>query len=314
MDTYPSYARYDEKKNTPSVLDNDFPVLDASFEAGDKVFYPRNPLLEHCFPSALHSLRFSAACFCGFLHDTIAVEHNLVIPAISSAGYLPFTIPPQVLEDLYQLVTDEGHHAAQAEVFLNSIASRYDIEIHETENTMPRFLRRLNEIKTQLDEDVDMLLCDVVAGVVTETRISIELSQFSRNDDLVDPVRDTCRSHQDDEAIHASQFRALGRWMWDNISIEKRSLVAELFAKIIIIRSIPDVDRLAFYLYQTTNLTRQRCKAVIGEIYTQDLLKEEMLIAAKPTIRFLEAVGIADLDGFRHTYENYDYAIDLASR
>lgn len=44
----------------------------------------------------------------------------------------------------------------------------------------------------------------VIAGVVTETRVSIELGEFSRNAELVDEVRDTCRSHQEDEIVRSS--------------------------------------------------------------------------------------------------------------
>jgi hypothetical protein len=81
-------------------------------------------------------------------------------------------------------------------------------------------------------------MSNVIAGVVTETRVSIELGEFSRNAELVDEVRDTCRSHQEDEIVRSSQFRALGAWMWAALPDDDRDLACELFAKILISRSL----------------------------------------------------------------------------
>lgn len=59
-----------------------------------------------------------------------------------------------------------------------------------------------------------------------------------RNAELVDEVRDTCRSHQEDEIVRSSQFRALGAWMWAALPDDDRDLACELFAKILISRSL----------------------------------------------------------------------------
>ncbi len=306
MDRYPKYLRYGNAEKHPSVLDQNFPVIGDEPLAG-KRFYPRIRALERYFENEEQSVRFGAAAFCGFLHDTIAVEHNLVIPAIASLQYLPFRIPERPMEDLFLLVADEGHHAAQAVTFLNSIAERFSFEYQETRGALPLFLSRLNDINSKLDSPSHVNVSNVVAGVVTETRVSVELGEFSRNCDLVDQVRDTCRSHQDDEVVHASQFRALGAWMWAAIPDETRDLVCQLFAKVLIARSLPDVGRMAFFLEQVTSIAKERCREIVRDIYTPELLEAEVLQAAKPTLRYLDAVGIANTPNFQKAYRGFDY-------
>jgi Rad3-related DNA helicase len=304
--TYPKYIRYSVANRHPSVLDQVFPVLGDIPE--NKRFYPRNLFFERFFSESADSQRFGACCFSGFLHDTIAVEHDLVIPAIAALRYLPLHVPDGPMEDLFLLVADEGHHAAQAAIFLNSIADRFRIRYRETDEALPAFLQRLNDIKGGLSNDNQRRLADVIAGVVTETRVSIELGQFSRDEQLLDEVREVCRSHQEDEAIHSSQFRALGAWMWRNLGEADRDLVAELFAKILVLRSLPDVQRLAFYLAQVTGMASERCRQLVTSAYSPEALQAEMLIAARPTLRYLRTLGVTELHRFRMAYENFDYA------
>jgi len=306
MDRYPKYLRYGIAEKKPSVLDQHFPVI-GDGPLNGKRFYPRIEALERYIESEEQSVRFGAAAFCRFLHDTIAVEHNLVIPAIASLQYLPFRIPERPMEDLFLLVADEGHHAAQAVTFLNSIAERFSFEYQERRGALPLFLSRLNEINAALHGASQVNVSNVVAGVVTETRVSIELGEFSRNNDLVDEVRGTCRSHQEDEVVHASQFRALGAWMWAAIPDESRDLVCELFARILIARSLPDAGRIGFFLQQVTSIPKERCREIVKEIYTPEVLEAEVLKAAKPTLRYLDAIGIANTPSFRKTYRGFDY-------
>jgi hypothetical protein len=307
---YPKYLRYAMARRHPSVVDQEFPILGDVPE--NKRFYPKNGALEKHLLSDDQSFRFGACCFCGFLNDTIAVEHDLVIPAIAASRYLPLAIPEEPLEDLFRLVADEGHHAAQAAIFLNSIADRYGLRYRETNDALPLFLQRLNGMKAALRDPVQHRLSDVIAGVVTETRVSIELGQFSRNNELLESVREVCRSHQEDEAIHSSQFRALGAWMWWNLKQEEdRELVAELYAKILILRSLPDIRRLAFYLAQITGIESQESWSLVASAYSPDLLKAEMLTAARPTMRYLRTIGVTETQRFRSAYETFDYAAYL---
>src|SRR5262245_4473097 len=109
---YPRYATYQSLKRNPSVVTQEF---ESFFEVQPgKLLYPRNERLEKHFGSDEASLRFGAAQFCGFLHDTIAVEHQIVIPAVLALGQAQFRIPMDAVQELYKIVTDEGHHAAQA--------------------------------------------------------------------------------------------------------------------------------------------------------------------------------------------------------
>ncbi len=73
---------------------------------------------------------------------------------------------------------------------------------------------------------------------------------------------------------------------------EQRELAAEIYAKTTIVRSMPDVSRISFYLSQTTDITREKCNNIINSIYTKDFLVEEMLIAVRSTINFLDKLGV----------------------
>jgi hypothetical protein len=305
MDTYPRYVDYNNTPQNPSVLAQHFPILDGCTDE-QGLFYPKTDGLEENFLTNDQTLKFGAARFCGFLHDTIGVEHNLVIPAISSASLLQCDLPAHALEDLYKLVTDEGHHAAQALVYMNSVAKKYDINVCGS-SRVPKFLQRLGRMRSELSDPNDRLLFDVLSGVVTETRISVELSEFAINTELVNSVRQICQSHQEDEAIHSSQFRSLGRWIWSQLDGEKRSLAASLFAQIMIARSLPDIDRLAFYLSESTEIIKQDAQAIVKDIYTPDRLMRETLFAAKPTLRFFTSLGVTEFDSFKDSYSGYDW-------
>src|SRR5690242_7433453 len=122
---YPNYITFKKIGKQPTFVDQNF-ITNVTLEAG-KYFYPKNKKLDKYFLSAEESLRFSALQFCGFLHDTITVEHHIVIPAIRDLYKLPFQIPPGPTQDLFTLITDEGHHAAQALYFINAIKNYFKL-------------------------------------------------------------------------------------------------------------------------------------------------------------------------------------------
>lgn len=309
--SYPKYIDYGRAKKAPSVLAQRFPVVEAGAEPADKLFYPKTEGVEDFFSTKEQSLRFGASRFCGFLHDTIGVEHNLVIPAVASAGLLRCPLPQRALEDLYKLVTDEGHHAAQAAIYMHSVANKFDVKVARERGNLPKFLRRLNAIKFGMSEAADRVLCDVLAGIVTETRISLELSVFATDPQLKDSVRDICASHQEDEAIHASQFRSLGRWLWEHLDEEKRSLAASLYAKITLARSLPDIDRLAFYLSETAAMSPQDARKIVEDTYTPEKMMSETLLAGKPTLNFLSSLGVTEMGSFKEAYAAYDWEVEM---
>jgi hypothetical protein len=309
MNSYPRYATYDKKN--PTVLDQEFPTISPNFDYGDKLLYPKTDGVEKYFNDDAQSIRFGAARFCGFLYDTIAVEHSLVIPAVSSASYLPLRIPSSAIEDLFKVVTDEGHHATQSVIFLHSLATEFGVKSSVDTLLPPKFIRRVEAIKAELDDPADRRLCDVIAGIVTETRISVELGEFARDARLIEPVRSVCGSHQADERIHSSQFRALGTWIWNNVDERKQELVAALYAKIIIARSLPDVARFASYLSEVTDMAIGDTVSIVKDVYTPERLKQETLTAANPTLTFLEAIGVLKTNAFQRTHADYDWNSEL---
>lgn len=301
--TYPDFLTFDVLNKSPTAVEPFF-VNDIHFEEG-KIFHPKLDKIEHYFKDEYQSLKFGACQFIGFLHDTIHVEHSIVIPSIRSLYLLPFEIPDKPKEELFKIVTDEGHHAAQALSFIHAIRDRFEAEICEPGKETPLFIQRLNKSKKKLSSESDKALFTMIIGVVTETRISKELGQFTQDNNIVSSVVNNCRSHQEDETIHASQFRALGIWSWAQLNEHQRGLAAGLFAETTIMRSLPDIDRLAFYFSISTGCSRQNADKVIKKIFTEDIIREEMLIAARPTIAFLKKMGVTEYSSAKNFFLKY---------
>ncbi len=116
--------------------------------------------------------------------------------------------------DLSKIVTDEGHHAAQALIFVNTIQDEFNIVSYERGNETPMFVKELEKQKACYNDLTKKVLFNMLIGVVTETRISKELGSFINNESIVKSVRENCKSHQDDETVHCSQFMALGKYTW----------------------------------------------------------------------------------------------------
>lgn len=285
---YPRYIGYKDIKKLPSQLSQEFPR--PTFHLGEK-YYPPNRWLEPYFSSEEESRKFGAACFSGFLEDTVEVEQWIVIPAVASLRRLPYQVPAQVEQDLFKTVTDEGFHAEQALHFASDLREHFRL-VHAEQFRTPLFIRRLERQRSVEPNIVYQHLITVLNGVVTETRISVELSKFAANKFLAQPVRDVCRTHANDEAVHASQFKALGEWLWEVFDEETRYAAAGFYNASTIARSLPDVERLAFFLHQATGRRRGECREHVYEHYTEDIVLEEMLFAARPTVAFLRKLGV----------------------
>ena len=285
---YPQYLTYEKASRHPSLLSQEYPR--PMFQPSEN-YYPVNSLLEPYFSSKDESRKFGAANFCGFLEDTIEVEHCIVIPAISSLRRLPYNLPLHAVQDLNKTVTDEGFHAEQASQFAADLRSHFGL-IRAEEFRTPLFIRRLEHQRSLEPDPVYRDLITVLNGVVTETRISIELSKFARDEFLAKPVRDVCHTHSEDETIHGSQFRALGEWLWGEFDETTRYAAAGFLNASTIARSMPDVERLAYFLHQATGRPHLECKRHVFEVYNEDVLIDQMYFAARPTELFLRRLGV----------------------
>ena len=296
---YPEYRTYEQLKISPSLLSQNFPR--PTFR-NDEHYYPLNELLQRHFASEDESRKFGAATFCGFLEDTIEVEHNLVIPAVACLSHLPYDIPLKAEQDLYQTATDEGFHAEQALQFVGDLRSHFALTRAE-EYRIPLFLRRLEDQRSAEGKPFYRDLITVLNGVVTETRISVELSRFAANAFLCESVREVCRTHADDEKIHASQFRALGEWLWSEFDEPTRAAAAGFISASTVARSLPDVERMAYFFHQATGRSHVDSKKLVYSVYTADVLIEELLLAARPTILFIGTLGVDEYLPFSSAIE-----------
>jgi hypothetical protein len=299
---YPKYSTYDEGEagRHPSLLSQEYPR--PTF-GPDENYYPVDPLLEPYFSSRDESRKFSAASFCGFLEDTVEVEHCLVIPAIASIRRLPYNIPPTAEQDLYKLATDEGFHAEQSQQFLTDLRSHFGLARAEEYRT-PLFLRRLEHQRSVEASAFYRDLITVLNGVVTETRISIELSKFAADKSLGEPVRTVCRTHAEDESIHASQFKALGEWLWEQFDEPTKTAAAGFYGASTIARSLPDVERISYFFQQATDRPYVECGELVYSVYTADVLIERLLIETRPTVSFLNHLGVDQYMPFSLALDN----------
>lgn len=310
--TYPGYATYERMGTRPSVLSQEFPR--PAFQETDNYYQVNKPLSPH-FSSNDEARRFGAAGFCAFLDDTIDVEHCLVVPAIVSLRRLPYDIPPQPKQDLYKTATDEGYHAEQALQFATDLRSHFGFRSYE-QCRAPLFLRRLDQLRSLESEQSNKDLITVLSGIVTETRIAVELGKFADDTFLAESVREVCRTHAEDEVIHSSQFRALGRWLWDAFNEDMKVAAAEFFIASTIARSLPDVDRIADMLHQSTARSLGDSRRLVYSVYTEDVLIDEMTAAAQSTLTFLRRLGVEEYMPFSLAVERerQNLAVKLAER
>lgn len=287
MDSYPEYRSYENIGKQPSVLAQEFP---SPTFAPDERYYPINRLIEARFASTQESRKFGAANFCGFLGDTIEVEHCLVIPAVATLRRLPYHVPTQPEQDLFKIATDEGYHAEQSLKFLTALREHFGLQ-PAGEYCAPLFLRRLESQRAREHNPIHRDLITVLNGVVSETRISIELGRFATDPFLAKAIREVCKSHADDEVIHASQFKALVTWLWAGFDETTRTAAASFLTASTIARNLPDVERIAVFLHQATGRSMSESMHIVLSVYSSDTLMDELKLTAKPTENFLRQLG-----------------------
>jgi hypothetical protein len=283
MKNYPKYLTFDNRHKTPSVLKQTFPL---PVPNSDKRYFPKKNLIYANLNSNEAERKFEIAQFYIFLKDTIEVEHFLVIPAIANLKRINFYIPNKAKEDLYKIATDEGFHAEQSLAYLNSLKELFHIKL-EGDKLPPKFIQKLELLKYNPSYEPIKELLPIIFGIVTETRISIELGQFAKNTELENSVREICLSHSIDEVIHSSQFQALGQWLWEQIDNELKPIVSASFLDAIIFRNMPDLDILIECFSFATNLSIEEARKFVLQSYNEDLVIAEMLDVCNPTLKYL---------------------------
>jgi len=283
MKNYPKYLTFKNRNSSPSVLHQNFPL---PVQNSDKRYFPKNKLIYPILNSTEEEQKFEIAQFYIFLKDTIEVEHFLVIPAIANINRINFNIPNQAKEDLFRIATDEGFHAEQSLAYLNSLEEQFQIYL-ETDTLPPKFIQKLELQKhNQIYEPIKELL-PIIFGIVTETRISIELGQFAKNNELDNSVREICLSHSIDEVVHSSQFQALGEWLWRQMDDEIKKIVSASFMDAIIYRNMPDLDSVIQCLSFATSISKNEAQKFVLQCYDEEIVIAEMMEICNPTLKYL---------------------------
>jgi hypothetical protein len=255
------------------------------------LYYPINRNLARHFSTEEEARRFGAEMFCEFLADTIEVELSVVIPSVVCLRRIPYQVPDKPKQDLFKTATDEGFHAEQSLQFLSELRGQLSLP-PDSAAEGPLFLRRLELQRAAEPNPVYRQLITVLNGVVTETRISVELSKFAGDESLADPVRRVCHSHAQDEAVHSSQFRALGKWLWSEFDTDTRFDVSRFLVASTIARSMPDIERFILLFHRATGRGIRDCERLVCSSCTSELLLGEMLRDGAPTLTFLRALGV----------------------
>jgi hypothetical protein len=297
MSAYPKYLVFSDFNRQPSCTAMFFQA-EVEIESG-KNFYPVSDVFKPYFSTERDIQRFGAALYLGFLHDVISVEHSIVIPAIRDLHFLQIKIPPKPLEELYKLVTDEGHHAAQAMALLNAMQDKFDLAAYEKGCEVPLFLRKLYAHMQELSTDMDRAIFNLCVGVESEARMPKELGPFTNADTINSAVVEFSRTHQDDESIHASQFRALAKWSWSQFNDAQRETAARVYAEATVAKRYPDIEKLGFHFSQASGIGREESRKILSDIYPEDALVEQMKVAAKPSIVLLRNIGVLEYPSAR---------------
>lgn len=294
MAAYPSYKSYSASA-PPSVLFQRY--LSPSF-GEDEFYYPTNKLIEPFLTSKDEARKFGAVQFCGFLRDTVEIEHRIVIPSITALRDLPYALPSEPRQDLFKVVTDEGFHAEQALKFLNDLELHFNFELH-TGVYSPKFLGRIYLQSAECRSSLFRNLISILNAIVTETKISAELGRFSVNEFLGKSVRDLCRSHADDESIHSSQFRALCLWLWKQFDAETRENAAAFIATSVITMNCMDVERLALFFKIATGRSMSEARKMIIPLFNSDMIIDQLISTARPTINLIKLLGKSEYAYFQ---------------
>ncbi len=283
MKNYPKYLTFRNRIETHSVLNQTFPL---PVPNSDKRYFPKNNHIYSNLTSIEAERKFEIAQFYTFLKDTIEVEHFLVIPAIANLKRLNFYIPNKAKEDLYKIATDEGFHAEQSLVYLNRLEELFQIKL-EDDKLPPKFVQKLELQKHNHTYEPIKELLPIIFGIVTETRISIELGQFAKNKELENSVREICLSHSIDEVVHSSQFQVLGEWIWEQLDDKLKQIVSDSFMDAVIYRNMPDLDALIQCLSFATNLSTEDSRKFVLQSYNEELIIAEMLEVSNSTLQYL---------------------------
>lgn len=292
MSAYPNFLIFSDVNKQPSCTDMHFQG-EVDIEPG-RNFHLISEVFDPYLSTELERQKFGAALYLGFLHDVISVEHSVVIPAIRDLHFLKITIPQKPLEELFKLITDEGHHAAQAMALIHAVKKKFDLVAYEEGRETPLFLRKLNAQEKQYATDMDRAIFNLCVGVESEARMPKELGPFTNGDLINSAVVEFSRTHQDDETIHASQFRALGKWSWSQFDDSQRETAAKAYAEAIVAKRYPNTEKLAFHLFQATDMDRREADRVVSEIYTEEVLLQQMNAAAKPSIDLIRNIGVLE--------------------
>lgn len=289
IEAYTTVLKTSARRSAPTVLAQEFPLPEQ--DAPGRL-YPQDELLAPYFDEQRQERLFEAMALICFVTDTIEVEHRIVIPAIAGVRRLPCFVPEDLHRDLFSCVADEGFHAEQSLRYRADLAKQFSVNQQAIETT-PRFMQRLDSMLRK-ESYADRAMVEAIHGIVTETRISVELGTFARNSALCASVRSICKNHAEDEIYHSQVFHALAHTIWEQATNDQRKRVASWMVESILRRNMPDRKRISLNFSLATGRTLGESTQIVNRAYSIEILRKHAEQAAGPTLSLARRLGVGD--------------------
>lgn len=277
-------------------------------ETSDLFFPPElYPVVLHPLVAAKGEVVVKALLLCrlyDYLDFTTELENLAVIPVATkiSRGRSGLILPPQMKADAYKIVTDEAWHAQFSDDLARQIEASTTIPRHIPEDApAPTFLRRLDELREQLPDDIrgveSLLFC-----IVSETLISGILSDIPRDVRLPVSVRELVRDHAADEGRHHLYFRTVLKHLWPALSPRERQAIGPHVPAAVYAFLEPDYEQ-TFQHLRGIGLTDAECAQVIAESWPSHTVRRTIADAARPIVRYFAEAGALDDSRTRDSFE-----------
>lgn len=219
--------------------------------------------------------------------ETLVVNRTILGIANGAVG---LELPEEMRFDAYKMYCDEAYHALFSVDLARQVAVRTGVQSRTPDE--PYFLRRLREIQEALDPG-DRPLAELLSVVVSETLISAYLAEIPEAKDVEPAVRETIRDHAVDEGRHHAYFAVFLRFLWARLNRAERHRAAALAPRLIDAFLRPDLDAIRQELGEY-GFSAGSAEQIIGEVYTEEVVRQHVRATARQTVRYLRALDVLD--------------------
>lgn len=151
------------------------------------------------------------------------------------------TFPRELRHDVLRLYADEAGHAEMMSAMCDAVEDATGVA---APSGQPQFVRRVGELVAAAEPSRRDLV-RFVAGLVSETLITVALTAIPLDDRVQRPVRELLADHAEDERRHAALFRDAVVRLWPALPLDARRAVGVLVPDMLLAFLEPDRAELA---------------------------------------------------------------------